>query len=132
MTSGNHLRCFTAVAELKHYYLHEDLDQRGRLGDTLVVMMGEFGRTPKINANGGRDHWGLCQSVLLAGAGIKGGRVIGASDKIGAYPVTDAIDPVDIHATMYNCLGIDPDSMMYDSLKRPYPLCIGRGVGSLL
>jgi uncharacterized protein (DUF1501 family) len=79
-------------------------------------MMGEFGRTPKINANAGRDHWGLCQSVLLAGAGIQGGRVIGASDKIGAYPSTDPIDPVDIHATMFHCMGLDPESLMYDSL----------------
>lgn len=112
--------------------LIEDLDQRGRLAETLVVMMGEFGRTPKINANGGRDHWGLCQSVLLAGCGIQGGRVVGASDRIGAYPVTDAVDPVDIHATMYHCLGINPESMMYDSLKRPYPLCTGRAVKALL
>jgi hypothetical protein len=112
--------------------LIEDLDQRGRLGETLIVMMGEFGRTPKINGNGGRDHWGLCQSVLLAGCGIQGGRVIGTSDKIGAYPVTDAIDPTDIHATMYHCLGLDPEAIMYDSLKRPYALCMGRAVRALL
>ena len=112
--------------------LIEDLDQRGRLGQTLVVMMGEFGRTPKINANGGRDHWGLCQSVLLAGGGIRGGQVIGASDRIGAYPITDPIDPVDIHATMYHCLGLDPESTIYDSLSRPYPLCTGRVIRGLL
>lgn len=112
--------------------LIEDLDQRGRLGETLVVMMGEFGRTPKINANGGRDHWGLCQSVLLAGAGIQGGRVIGASDKIGAYPSTDPIDPVDIHATMFHCMGLDPESQIHDSLRRPYPLSHGRVISELL
>jgi uncharacterized protein (DUF1501 family) len=112
--------------------LIEDLDQRGRLGETLIVMMGEFGRTPKINGNGGRDHWGLCQSVLLAGCGIQGGRVIGTSDKIGAYPVTDAIDPTDIHATMYHCLGLDPEGIMYDSLKRPYALSMGRVVRGLV
>jgi uncharacterized protein (DUF1501 family) len=94
--------------------------------------MGEFGRTPKINAHGGRDHWGLCQSVLLAGAGIQGGRVIGTSDRIGAYPTTDPIDPVDIHATMYHCMGLDPESLMYDSLKRPYPLCTGRPIRGVL
>jgi Protein of unknown function (DUF1501) len=112
--------------------LIEDLDQRGRLGETLIVMMGEFGRTPKINGNGGRDHWGLCQSVLLAGCGIQGGQVIGTSDKIGAYPVTDAIDPTDIHATMFHCLGLDPEAIMYDSLKRPYVLCTGQVVRGLL
>jgi len=112
--------------------LIEDLEQRGRLGDTLIVMMGEFGRTPKINGNAGRDHWGLCQSVLLAGGGIQGGRVIGASDSIGAYPATDPIDPTDIHATMYHCLGLDPEATMYDSLRRPYPLSTGRVVRSLL
>jgi uncharacterized protein (DUF1501 family) len=112
--------------------LIEDLEQRGRLGETLIVMMGEFGRTPKINGNGGRDHWGLCQSVLLAGGGIQGGRVIGASDNIGAYPATDPIDPTDIHATIYHCLGLDPEATMYDSLRRPYALSTGRVVRSLL
>src|SRR5262249_52956950 len=69
--------------------LLDDLEQRGLLDQTLVVVMGEFGRTPKINSAAGRDHWGLCQTVLLAGGGIKGGQVYGASDRIGAYPVTD-------------------------------------------
>src|SRR5207253_4532736 len=66
--------------------LLEDLDQRGLLGQTLVVILGEFGRTPRINAAAGRDHWGLCQSVLLAGGGIRPGQVVGSSDRIGAYP----------------------------------------------
>jgi hypothetical protein len=112
--------------------LIDDLDQRGRLEQTLVVMMGEFGRTPKVNANGGRDHWGLCQSVLLAGGGVRGGRVVGASDRIAAYPATDPVDPVDIHATMYHCLGLDPETLMYDSLGRPYPLATGRVIQGLL
>jgi hypothetical protein len=106
--------------------LLEDLDQRGLLGQTLVVVMGEFGRTPRINAQAGRDHWGSCQSVLLAGGGIRGGMVYGASDRIGAYPASDAVDPVDIHATVYHCMGLDPGQLMYDTLGRPSPLSTGR------
>src|SRR5205814_203378 len=86
--------------------LLEDLDQRGLLDETMVVMMGEFGRTPRINAAAGRDHWGSCQSVLLAGGGIRGGQVFGASDRIGAYPATPPVDPVDVHATIYHCMGV--------------------------
>src|SRR5262249_29553039 len=112
--------------------LFEDLEQRGLLDSTLVVVMGEFGRTPKINKDAGRDHWGSCQSVLLAGGGIKGGRVIGASDRIGAFPATDPIDPVDIHATMYHCLGLDLEQLMHDQFNRPYPLTTGRVVKALV
>src|SRR5262249_34841302 len=112
--------------------LIEDLQVRGLFDQTLIVMMGEFGRTPKINAQAGRDHWGLCQSVLLAGGGIQGGRVLGSSDRIGAYPVSDPVDPVDIHATMYHCMGLDPEQTMYDHLQRPYPLSTGRALTSLL
>jgi hypothetical protein len=111
--------------------LLEDLDQRGLLGQTLVVVMGEFGRTPRINKDGGRDHWGLCQSVLLAGGGIRGGQVQGSSDRIGAYPVADPVDPVDLHATLYHCLGVDPDQVVHDHLGRPYPLSTGRVLVSL-
>src|SRR5262245_14391234 len=74
--------------------LLEDLEQRGLLAETLVVVMGEFSRTPRINRDAGRDHWGSCQSVLLAGGGVQGGRVVGASDRIGAYPTTEPVDPV--------------------------------------
>jgi Protein of unknown function (DUF1501) len=112
--------------------LLEDLEVRGLLNQTLVVMMGEFGRTPKINAAAGRDHWGSCQSVLLTGGGIKGGQVIGASDRIGAYPATDPIDPVDIHATMFHCLGLDPHQTIIDHLNRPFPLSTGRVVERLV
>src|SRR5262249_246481 len=94
--------------------LLEDLEGRGLLGQTLVVGMGGFGRTPKINKDAGRDHWGLCQSVLLTGGGIQGGQVHGASDRTGAYPATDPVDPVDVHATLYHCLGLDPERLMYD------------------
>jgi uncharacterized protein (DUF1501 family) len=112
--------------------LLEDLEQRGRLGQTVVVVMGEFGRTPRINAAAGRDHWGLCQSVLLAGGGIRGGAVYGASDRIGAYPSTEPVDPVDIHATVYHCLGLDPERVLYDHLRRPFPLSTGRVLTALL
>jgi uncharacterized protein (DUF1501 family) len=112
--------------------LLDDLGDRGLMEQTLVTMMGEFGRTPKINGNAGRDHWGSCQSVLLAGGGIEGGRVVGASDKIGAFPATDAIDPTDIHATMYHCLGLGPDTLMRDALQRPYPISTGRVIKALV
>jgi hypothetical protein len=112
--------------------LLEDLQQRGLLDETLVVVMGEFGRTPRINAQAGRDHWGLCQSVLLAGGGIRGGRVYGSSDRIGAYPASDSVDPADLHATLYHCMGIDPESIVYDHLRRPFPLSTGRVLTALL
>jgi hypothetical protein len=112
--------------------LLEDLDQRGRLGQTLVMVMGEFGRTPRINKDAGRDHWGLCQSVVFAGGGIQGGRVHGSSDKVGAYPASNPVDPVDVHATMYHCLGLDPERTMTDHLRRPYSLSTGRVLTALL
>lgn len=112
--------------------LIEDLEQRGLLEQTLVLVMGEFGRTPKINKDAGRDHWGSCQSVLLAGGRIRGGRVLGASDRIGAYPSSDPIDPVDVHATMFQCLGLDPAQIIHDHLQRPYPLSTGRVLSELL
>lgn len=112
--------------------LLEDLEQRGLLEQTLVVVMGEFGRTPRINRDAGRDHWGLCQSVLLAGGGIQGGRVHGSSDRIGAYPASDPVDPVDIHATIYHCMGLDPEQTIHDHLRRPHPLTHGAVVTALI
>jgi len=112
--------------------LVDDLAARGTLDETLVIVMGEFGRTPKINAQAGRDHWGSCQSVLLAGGGIRGGVVLGASDKIGAFPIEKPIDPVDIHATMYHALGLDPASLIHDRLGRPHPLSTGKPVVELM
>ncbi len=112
--------------------LLEDLDQRGMLGQTMVVVMGEFGRTPKINKEAGRDHWGLCQSVLLAGGGIRGGQVHGSSDRIGAYPASDPVDPVDLHATVYHCMGLDPEQLIYDNLGRPFPISTGRVIKPLV
>ncbi|HZN58410.1 MAG TPA: DUF1501 domain-containing protein [Planctomycetota bacterium] len=106
--------------------LIEDLDQRGRLGETLIVCMGEFGRTPKINSNAGRDHWGDCSTTLLAGGGIRGGQIYGESDRIGSFPKSDGVDPVDIQATLYHALALDPASVMHDHLNRPFPLSEGR------
>ena len=112
--------------------LIEDLRQRGLLDETLVVVMGEFGRTPRINKQAGRDHWGSCSSVVLAGGGIRGGVVYGSSDKLAAYPASDPVDPVDIQATMYHCMGLDPGHTMHDYLGRPSPLSTGRVIGELV
>lgn len=112
--------------------LLEDLEQRGLLEQTVCVCMGEFGRTPKINGNAGRDHWGPCSSALLAGGGIRGGRVVGASDAIAAYPVSDRVDPTDIHATIHHCLGVDRHELIYDLGRRPWEICTGQVIDALL
>ena len=109
-----------------------DLEQRGLLDQTLVVVMGEFGRTPRINAQAGRDHWGSCSSTVLAGGGIRGGIVHGSSDRLGAYPASDPVDPVDIQATLYHCMGLDPKFVIRDHLGRPSPLSTGEIVSALL
>lgn len=100
--------------------LIEDLSQRGMLGDTLVAMLGEFGRTPKINPTAGRDHWGACQSVVLAGGGIRGGAIYGASDKIAAYPTDKPVRPEDLIATVYHALGIPDEAVVRDQENRPH------------
>jgi uncharacterized protein (DUF1501 family) len=99
--------------------LMEDLSARGLLDETLVVVMSEMGRTPRVNGNGGRDHWTFCYSVLFAGAGIKGGAVCGASDAQAAYVKDRPVSPADICATIYQCLGIDPDTTVPDRGGRP-------------
>ena len=110
--------------------LMEDLAARGLLDETLVVWMGEFGRSPRI-ANtkqfgpNGRDHWPNCYTALLAGAGVRGGAVYGSSDRIGAYPATNPVSPDDIASTMYWALGIDPDTEFQDTLGRPLPIAAG-------
>ena len=111
--------------------LIEDLDQRGMLDSTLVVATGEFGRTPKINASAGRDHWPDCYSVLLAGGGVKGGFVYGSSDKIGAYPETDAVTPGDLAATIFAHFGFDPSTEIHDPTGRPYRIAEGRSIDDL-
>jgi uncharacterized protein (DUF1501 family) len=111
--------------------LIEDLDTRGLLDSTLVVGMGEFGRTPKINANGGRDHWPDCYSVLLAGGGIHGGSVFGASDRTGAFPARDPVSPADLAATIFWRFGIDPSSEIHDLTGRPWRVADGQPLRSL-
>jgi hypothetical protein len=99
--------------------LLDDLDERGLLKDTLVLWMGEFGRTPKINQNASRDHWPQCYSVLLAGGGVKGGYVYGKSDAQAAFPDENPVRPEDLAATVYYMLGIDPGSEIRDRSDRP-------------
>ncbi|MFK5920828.1 MAG: DUF1501 domain-containing protein [Verrucomicrobiota bacterium] len=104
--------------------LLDDLQNRGLLDDTLVVMAGEFGRAPKITKIPkvplpGRDHWGALQSVFFAGGGVEGGRIIGSSDKHGAYPASDPQSPEDLAATIYNALGIPRSMKWYDRIDRP-------------
>ena len=99
-----------------------DLEQRGMLKRTLVVVMGEFGRSPKVNMAAGRDHWNYCYTLMLAGAGIKGGFVFGASDKIGSRPSSNPVLPADVIATIYHCLGIPNDLELRDRLDRPFVL----------
>jgi len=96
-----------------------DLQTRGLLDETLVVVMGEFGRSPKINAAGGRDHWGSCFSVALAGAGTGGGQIVGASDRLGAFPSSRPVTPPDLAATIFHLLGLDPASEFIDPIGRP-------------
>ncbi len=111
--------------------LLEDLSARGLLDETLVVCLGEFGRTPKINANAGRDHWAACNTVVLAGAGIRGGAVYGASDALAAYPASAPVTPDDLSATIYHALGLDPATEIVDPLGRPLPLSRGGPVHAL-
>jgi hypothetical protein len=106
--------------------LLEDLDQRGRLNETLVVVMGDFGRTPKINGGAGRDHYPNVFSVMLAGGGIRGGQVYGSSDRVGAFPHDKPCGPADLHATIFRALGIPLDSVLHDRLGRPHQLTDGQ------
>ncbi|MFN4261423.1 MAG: DUF1501 domain-containing protein [Gemmataceae bacterium] len=112
--------------------LLDDLDQRGLLDDTLVVWMGEFGRTPRINDLAGRDHWPQCYTALLAGGGVRRGFVHGTSDKIGAFPATDPVRPDDLAATIFALLGIDPHTEVYDPLNRPFPIAAGNPISGVM
>jgi hypothetical protein len=105
--------------------LLQDLDQSGLLDSTLVVVMGEMGRTPKINANAGRDHWPQCGFSLLFGGGVKQGYVHGTTDKIGAWPTSDPVSPADFVATVYSLLGIDPRMTVNDRSGRPISIAHG-------
>ncbi len=114
------------------------MSERGLLDDTLVVMAGEFGRTPRIftfkgakSGKPGRDHWGAVQSVFLAGGGIKGGQVIGASDRIGGYPVADPQTPENLGATIYRALGLPATVAWHDRLNRPHQVYQGPPIAGL-
>lgn len=111
--------------------LIEDLDQRGRLESTLVVALGEFGRSPRINGAAGRDHWPDCYTVVMAGGGVKGGSVYGSSDAVGAYPETDAVTPGDLAATLFARFGLNPDDQIHDFTGRPYRLAEGRPLDAI-
>ena len=120
--------------------LLDDLDDRGLLDSTLVVWTGEFGRTPRVGQRNsdagagrdGRDHWPGCFTSVLAGGGIAGGQVYGASDKHAAYPAKNAVAPVDLIATAYHCLGVPPELEMHDNQNRPMVVCPGRKIDALL
>ena len=105
--------------------LIEDLSARGLLETTLVVALAEFGRTPRVNAGAGRDHWPDCYSIVLAGGGVRGGAVFGASDRIGAYPAADSVTPADLAATLFWRFGLDPATPIRDVTGRPYRLAEG-------
>ena len=112
--------------------LIEDLEERGLLDETLVAWIGEFGHTPKVNARAGRDHWGSVFSCALAGAGIKGGIVHGASDKHAAYPISGRVAPRDIAATIFHSLGYSPETLMHDQSGRPMPISRGHVIDAIL
>ena len=109
-----------------------DLDERGLLETTLVVWMGEFGRTPKLNAQTSRDHWPQCYTALLAGGGVKRGFIHGRSDRQGAFPDRDGVPVEDLAATMFALLGIDPRTELYDRLNRPLPIAAGQPVAAVM
>jgi hypothetical protein len=109
-----------------------DLFERGLLDETLVVWAGEFGHTPKFNPNGGRDHWGHCFSIALSGGGVRGGVVHGKSDAHAAFPVSGAVEPRDLMATIFHCLGYSPNSELIDTEGRPVPISRGRVITEIL
>ena len=109
----------------------EDLADRGLLDTTLVVCLGEFGRTPAINKDGGRDHWPDCYSLVVAGGGIAGGRVLGTSNKVASYPTSDDVAPWDLSATMFHLLGIDPATHIKNRVGQPLPIARGQVVSKL-
>ena len=104
--------------------LLEDLDARGMLADTAIVVMSEHGRTPRVQnvAGGGRDHWARAYSAMFAGAGFAKGRVVGRSDRIGGTISDTPFSPKDVVATLFHTLGIDPQGEIHDRLGRPYPI----------
>jgi uncharacterized protein (DUF1501 family) len=118
--------------------LLDDLNESGMLEDTLIVMAGEFGRTPKISLLPqhyklpGRDHWGKVQTVFFAGGGVHGGTIVGSSDEQGGYPKDDPQTPENLAATIYHSLGIPPVAVWKDDLDRPHPIYHGEPIAGLL
>jgi len=107
------------------------LKQSGLIDDTLVIVTGEFGRTPKINKNAGRDHWAPVSTMMFAGGGVKGGNVIGASDNMAAYPITERYTPADIAATLFDALAIPRNATWLDTDDRPHELYHGEPITAL-
>ncbi len=124
--------CLCPMFDVGFSALIEDLDQRGLLSETLVVAVAEFGRTPKINKYGGRDHWGHVFSFALAGAGIAGGQVYGSSDKTGGYPAANRVEPQELTATIFHLLGIGHDATFPDRTGRPLPVSKGEPLWKLI
>jgi hypothetical protein len=127
-----HFTCFPSLendliphADRAFAALVSDLDERGLLDSTMVLMLGEMGRTPRINAEAGRDHWSMAQSVLFAGGGVRAGQVLGATDKQAAAPVADPVGVEDILRTVLTQMGIDCDKTYYTPLGRPVPIVNG-------
>ncbi|MBW3597936.1 MAG: DUF1501 domain-containing protein [Planctomycetes bacterium] len=112
--------------------LLDDLEERGLLDETLVIWMGEFGRTPKINKNESRDHWPQCYTALLAGGGVKRGFIYGSSDAQGMYPDEHPVRPDDLSATMYHLLGIEPQTEVYDRNNRPLVISQGEPIWDVM
>jgi len=121
----SHKKALVPPTDMALSALLTDLDDRGMLDETLVVMMGEMGRTPRINGNAGRDHWSQCQTVILAGGGVKRGAVVGASDKTASYPTTQPYGIQDLLRTIFHLMGIDTDKTYHTPLGRPVPLVNG-------
>ncbi len=127
-----HFNCFPSLrtdlipyADRAFSALVTDLEERGLLDETLVVLMGEMGRTPRINAHAGRDHWSMAQTIVFAGGGIRPGQVIGATDKQAAAPTTESIGVNDLLRTISKLMGIDADKTYYGPLGRPVPIVDG-------
>jgi hypothetical protein len=127
-----HFNCFPSLktdlippADLAFYALVTDLEERGLLDSTLVVMMGEMGRTPRVNAQAGRDHWSMAQCILFAGGGTKPGQIIGATDAQAAAPTSDPVSIADLLRTIHTLMGIDSSKEYLDPLGRPVPLVNG-------
>jgi uncharacterized protein (DUF1501 family) len=116
------------IMDAAYSSLLDDLAARGLLEETLVVWMGEFGRSPRVNAGGGRDHWGHVFSVALAGGGIRGGQIIGCSDKIAGFPKDGRVRPQDLLATILHLLGVAPAAELHDVLGRPTAVCTGQKI----